>query len=225
MYSMEIKELLSKCDYTLLDRSATIDDIMAVVDDGIKYGVASVCIPPCFVKQASEYANGRVKICTVVGFPNGYSSTRSKVVEAELAIIDGADEIDAVINVGMLKAKNYDDIIKEISAIKKACGSKILKIIIEACLLTDEEKVATCALVYKGGADYIKTSTGFSVGGATTHDVALVKANISPLVKIKAAGGIRTIEQAKEFISLGADRIGTSGIIKAVKQLEKEKGE
>ncbi|MBR2967613.1 MAG: deoxyribose-phosphate aldolase [Clostridia bacterium] len=222
---MEIKELLSKCDYTLLDRCSTAADIMAVVDDGIKYGVASVCIPPCFVKEASEYANGRVKICTVIGFPNGYSTAESKVAETELAVRDGADEIDAVINVGYLKAKNYDYITREIAAIKKACGTKTLKIIIEACLLTDEEKAKMCAIVYKGGADYIKTSTGFSSGGATLSDVALIKANISPLVKIKAAGGIRTVEQAEQFIAQGADRIGTSGIIKAVKQLEKEKGE
>lgn len=214
---MDEKELLAKCDYTLLDRCATTADIFAVVDDGIKYGVASVCIPPCFVKDASKYASGRVTICTVIGFPNGYNSTQSKVFETFCAVNDGADEIDMVMNVAKLKEKDYDYVVNEIAAVKKACQGKILKVIIEACLLSEEEKITACSLVYKGGADFIKTSTGFSTGGATKADVRLMRAASNPELKIKAAGGIRTIEDAQEFIDFGADRIGTSGIIKAVK--------
>lgn len=216
---IDIKELLSKCDYTLLDRSASWEDIKAVLGDGIKYGVASACIPPCFVKLAKQYVGDRLPICTVIGFPNGYNTTKAKVFEAKEAILDGADEIDAVINVGELKAKNYDCILSEIKALKEVCGDKILKIIIEACLLTEDEKIKACELVTKGGADYIKTSTGFASGGATREDVALMRKFIGIGVKVKAAGGIRTIEDAEDFIRLGADRIGTSGIIKAVKAL------
>lgn len=216
---IDIKELLSKCDYTLLDRSASWEDIKAVLNDGIKYGVASACIPPCFVKRAKQYVGDRLPICTVIGFPNGYNTTKAKVFEAMEAIKDGADEIDAVINVGELKAKNYDCILSEIKALKEVCGDKILKIIIEACLLTEDEKIKACELVTKGGADYIKTSTGFSSGGATREDVALMRKFVGIGVKVKAAGGIRTIEDAEDFIKLGADRIGTSGIIKAVKAL------
>lgn len=219
---MNEKELLAKCDYTLLDRRATTADIFAVVDDGIKYGVASVCIPPCFVKDASKYAGGRVAICTVIGFPNGYNTAKSKVYETSCAISDGADEIDMVINVGKFKEKDYDYVVNEIAAVKKACQGKILKVIIETCLLSEEEKIKACSLVYDGGADFIKTSTGFSTGGATKADVELMRTFSNPKLKIKAAGGIRTIEEAQEFIALGADRIGTSGIIKAVKAKQGE---
>ena len=217
---MDIKEILSKCDYTLLDRCATWADIEAVINDGIKYGVASVCIPPCFVARAKQYAGDKLKICTVIGFPNGYNSTQAKLFEAKDALDGGADEIDAVINVGELKAKNYDFVLGEIEHLKKLCGDKVLKIIIETCLLTDEEKIKMCELVYKGGADYIKTSTGFSSGGATREDIALMRKHLNSSVKIKASGGIRTISDAEDFITLGADRIGTSGIIKAVKALQ-----
>ena len=216
---MDIKEILSKCDYTLLDRCTTSSDIKALIDDGIKYGVASVCIPPCFVPRAKQYVGSALKICTVIGFPNGYNSTEAKLFEAAEALNNGADEIDAVINVGELKAKNYDYILNEISCLKKLCGDKVLKIIIETCLLTDEEKIKMCELVYHGGADYIKTSTGFSSGGAMREDITLMRNNLSSSVKIKASGGIRTIRDAEDFIALGADRIGTSGIIKAVKAL------
>ncbi|MCH5164028.1 MAG: deoxyribose-phosphate aldolase [Clostridiales bacterium] len=216
---MDVKEILSKCDYTLLDRSATFADIQAVLDDGIKYGVASVCIPPCFVCRAKQYVEDKLKICTVIGFPNGYNSTEAKLFEATEALNNGADEIDAVINVGELKAKNYDFILGEISCLKARCKDKILKIIIETCLLSDEEKIKMCELVYNGGADYIKTSTGFSSGGATREDIALMRKHLNNNVKIKASGGIRTIRDAEDFIVLGADRIGTSGIIKAVKAL------
>lgn len=217
---MDKKEILSKCDYTLLDRTATWENIKAVLDDGIKYEVASVCIPPCFVGRAKQYAKDKLRICTVIGFPNGYNTTEIKVSEALEAISLGADEIDAVINVGELKANNYDYVLNEIVRLKSVCGDKILKIIIETALLTDDEKVKMCELVSKGGADFIKTSTGFLNGGATLEDVALMRSHLSKDVKIKAAGGIRTIKDAEDFISQGADRIGTSGIIKAIKALE-----
>ncbi len=219
---MEITEILSKCDHTLLDRRATIVDIAALIEDGIRFGTASVCIPPCFVGFASKYAAGRILICTVIGFPNGYNTTPVKLFEAKQAIADGADEIDAVINVGMLKAKNYDYVLGEISALKEVCGDRILKIIIETCLLTDEEKIVMCSLVEKGGADYIKTSTGFADGGAKREDIILMRAHLDKNVKIKAAGGIRTLGDAEDFIRLGADRLGTSAIVKAVKAMEEK---
>ncbi len=214
---MEIKEILSKCDHTLLLQSATWNDIKEIIDDGIKFGTASVCIPPSFVKEASEYADGRLPICTVIGFPNGYSSTAAKVFEAEDAVKNGADEIDMVINIGMLRAKKYDGVLSEIKAVREASKGRILKVIIETCLLTEEEKVKMCELVSESGADYIKTSTGFSSGGATREDIALFAANVKNGLKIKAAGGIRSLRDAEDFIALGASRLGTSSIVKIVK--------
>ena len=214
---MEIKEILSKCDHTLLSQTATPDDIKALCDDGIKYGTASVCIPPCYVKLAKEYTNGRLAICTVIGFPNGYSSIETKVFEAANAARDGADEIDMVINIGMLKAKNYAYVLDEIRKIKNAVGDKILKVIIETCLLTEEEKIKMCEIVSESGADFIKTSTGFSSGGATLEDIELMQKNVHPSLKIKAAGGISTLIDAENFINAGASRLGTSRIVKIIK--------
>lgn len=219
---MEIKEILSKCDHTLLAQTATWEDIKAICDDGIKYETASVCIPPCYVKQASEYANGRVQICTVIGFPNGYNTTAVKEFETKDAIANGADEIDMVINIGELKAGNYDYVENEIRTLKKACGDKILKVIIETCLLTDDEKVKMCQIVTSAGADFIKTSTGFSKAGATFDDIALFAKNVGKNVRMKAAGGISSIEDAEKFIELGASRLGTSRIVKIVKKQESE---
>ena len=219
---MEIKEILSKCDHTLLAQTATWDEIKAICDDGIKYQTASVCIPPCYVKRASEYANGRVKICTVIGFPNGYNTTAVKEFETKDAIANGADEIDMVINIGQLKAGNYDYVENEIRALKNACGEKILKVIIETCLLTDEEKVKMCELVTKAGADFIKTSTGFSKAGATFADIELFAKHVGKNVRMKAAGGISSIEDAEKFVELGASRLGTSRIVKIVKKQESE---
>ena len=219
---MEIKEILSKCDHTLLAQTATWDEIKAICDDGIKYQTASVCIPPCYVKRASEYANGRVKICTVIGFPNGYNTTAVKEFETKDAIANGADEIDMVINIGELKAGNYDYVEKEIRTLKNACGEKILKVIIETCLLTDEEKVKMCELVTKAGADFIKTSTGFSKAGATFADIELFAKHVGKNVRMKAAGGISSIEDAEKFVELGASRLGTSRIVKIVKKQESE---
>ena len=214
---MKISDILSKCDHTLLLQTATFDDIAAVIDDGIKYSTASVCIPPCFVRRAKNYAEGKVKICTVIGFPNGYSSTRTKLFETEDAIRSGADEIDMVVNIGEVKAGHFDAVTDEIKIIKAACGDKILKVIIETCLLTDEEKIKMCEVVTEAGADYIKTSTGFSNGGATAHDIELFAEHVGPGVKIKAAGGISSLEDAENFIKLGADRLGTSKIVKIAK--------
>lgn len=219
---MEIKEILSKCDHTLLAQTATWDEIKAICDDGIKYQTASVCIPPCYVKRASEYANGRVKICTVIGFPNGYNTTAVKEFETKDAIANGADEIDMVINIGQLKAGNYDYVENEIRTLKNACGEKILKVIIETCLLTDEEKVKMCELVTKAGADFIKTSTGFSKAGATFADIELFAKHVGKNVRMKAAGGISSIEDAERFVELGASRLGTSRIVKIVKKQESE---
>lgn len=219
---MEIKEILSKCDHTLLAQTATWDEIKAICDDGIKYQTASVCIPPCYVKRASEYANGRVKICTVIGFPNGYNTTAVKEFETKDAIANGADEIDMVINIGELKAGNYDYVENEIRTLKNACGDKILKVIIETCLLSDEEKVKMCELVTKAGADFIKTSTGFSKAGATFADIELFAKHVGKNVRMKAAGGISSIEDAEKFVELGASRLGTSRIVKIVKKQESE---
>lgn len=219
---MEIKEILSKCDHTLLAQTATWEDIKAICDDGIKYQTASVCIPPCFVKQASEYSKGRVVICTVIGFPNGYNTTAVKEFETKDAIANGADEIDMVINIGELKAGNYDYVENEIRTLKKACGDKILKVIIETCLLTDDEKIKMCELVTKADADFIKTSTGFSKAGATFADIELFAKHVGKNVRMKAAGGISSIEDAEKFVELGASRLGTSRIVKIVKKQESE---
>jgi len=221
---MDIREILSVVDHTLLATDATWEDIKKICDDGVKYQTASVCIPASFVKDAKEYVDGKVAICTVVGFPNGYSTTAGKVAETRQAIADGADEVDMVINVGWLKDKKYDALLHEISAIKEACDGHILKVIIETCLLTDEEKIKMCDIVSKSGADYIKTSTGFSTGGATFEDIALFKAHAQPHLKIKAAGGISSIADAEKFIELGANRLGTSRIVKIVKSEEASSG-
>ncbi len=214
---MELKEILSKCDHTLLDRCAKWEDIKTVLDDAIRFGCASACIPPAFVKRAKQYVNGKLAICTVIGFPNGYMTTPVKVYETEMAIIDGADEIDMVINTNSVKDGEWDDILNEIRAIKAMCAEKILKVIIETCLLTDEEKIKMCEIVTEAGADYIKTSTGFSTAGATPHDIELFAANVGKNVKIKAAGGISSLADAEEFVKLGASRLGTSRIVKLAK--------
>lgn len=214
---MNIKDILAKCDHTLLGVTSTWEDIRLICDDGMKYETASVCIPPCYVKRAKEYVKDKLAICTVIGFPNGYNATAVKVAETTVALADGADEIDMVINVGELKAKNYDYVRDEIKAIKAACGEKILKVIIETCLLNEEEKIAMCQIVTEAGADYIKTSTGFSTAGATREDVKLMRAYSGSDVKVKAAGGIASISDAEDFIALGADRLGTSRVVKAVK--------
>lgn len=219
---MELQEILSKCDHTLLAQTATPDDIRAICDDGIRYKTASVCIPPCYVRMAKKYVEDALPICTVIGFPNGNSSTAVKVFETETAIKDGADEIDMVINIGALRAKNYGYVLNEIAEIKKACGDKVLKVIIETCLLTEEEKIKMCDLVTEGGADFIKTSTGFSKGGATFADVELFARHIGKGVKIKAAGGISSLDDAERFLSLGAERLGTSRIVKIAKAKENE---
>lgn len=214
---MDVKEILSRCDHTLLKQDATWEQIREICDDGRRFECASVCIPAAYVKQAAEYVGNDLKICTVIGFPNGYSTTEVKVFETEDAIRAGADEIDMVVNLGWVKDKRWDDILSEMQAVKLSCQGRILKVIVEACLLTEEEKIRLCELVSQAGADYIKTSTGFSTGGATREDVALFKTHIGPGVKIKAAGGIRTLQDAEDFIRLGADRLGTSAIVKLVK--------
>lgn len=214
---MNINEILSKVDHTLLSQNATWEEIKAICNDGMKYETASVCIPASFVKQAKEYVGEKLAICTVIGFPNGYSTTATKIFETSDAIKNGADEIDMVINVGWLKDKKYDDILNEINAIKDACNGKILKVIIETCLLTDKEKIKMCEIVSNSNADFIKTSTGFSTGGATKADIELFAKHTTNGKKIKAAGGIASIEDAEEFINLGASRLGTSRIVKIVK--------
>ena len=218
---MELKEILAKCDHTLLGQTATWNDIKGICDDGVKYKTASVCIPASFVKQAKEYVGDRLAICTVIGFPNGYATTAAKCFMASDAVDNGADEVDMVINIGWAKEGKWDEITAEIAAIKAACKGKLLKVIIETCLLTDNEKIHLCKCVSDSGADYIKTSTGFSTAGATFHDVELFAANIAPHVKIKAAGGISSIADAEKFIELGADRLGTSRIVKIAKAMEK----
>ena len=216
---MEISEILAKCDHTLLAQAATWKDIQAICDDGMKYKTASVCIPASFVKQAKEYVGEKLAICTVIGFPNGYATTASKCFMASDAVDNGADEVDMVINIGWAKEGKWDAITEEIAAIKAACKGKLLKVIIETCLLTDEEKIALCGCVTKAKADYIKTSTGFSTAGATFDDVALFAKHIGPDVKIKAAGGISSLEDAEKFIELGASRLGTSRVVKIAKGL------
>ncbi len=214
---MDIKEILSRCDHTLLKQEATWEDIKAICDDGVKFGCASVCIPPCYVRQASEYLGDKLKVCTVIGFPNGYCTTSVKVFETENAVRHGADEIDMVTNIGWIKAQRWDRLLDEMKAIKAACSGRILKVIVETCLLTEAEKIKMCELVTEAGADYIKTSTGFSTGGATREDVKLFKEHVGPGVKIKAAGGISSLKDAEDFIALGADRLGTSRIVKLAK--------
>lgn len=214
---MDIKEILSKCDHTILSQTATWLDVKGICDDGITYKTASVCIPPSYVKRAKEYVGDNLKICTVIGFPNGYNTTECKVFETLDAVKNGADEIDMVINIGELKAGNTEYVFNEIKAIKEACGGALLKVIIETCLLTNDEKVTMCRLVTEAGAEYIKTSTGFSKGGATREDIKLFSENIGSNVKMKAAGGISSIEDAEDFIKLGASRLGTSRIVKIVK--------
>ncbi len=216
-----VKDILRRVDHTLLSQGATWEEIRAICDDGVKYGCASVCIPASYVKQASEYVAGKIAICTVIGFPNGYSTTAAKCFEARDAVENGASEIDMVINIGWVKGGLYDKVLEEIKAVKAACGGKLLKVIIETCLLTDAEKIEMCRVVSDSGAEYIKTSTGFGGGGATREDVALFKAHVAPHVKIKAAGGIANLQDAEDFVALGADRLGTSRIVKAVKAMEK----
>lgn len=214
---MDIKDILGKCDHTLLGQASTWSEIKAICDDGIKYQTASVCIPPSYVKRAKDYVGDKLQICTVIGFPNGYNTTAVKEFETIDAIKNGADEIDMVINIGELKAGNYDYLLNEIRTLKTACGDRILKVIIETCLLTDDEKIKMCNIVTEAGADYIKTSTGFSKAGATFHDIELFAQNVGAGVKMKAAGGISSIADAEEFVRLGASRLGTSRIVKIVK--------
>ena len=216
---MDINEILSKVDHTLLSPTATWKEIKFICDDGMKYKTASVCIPPCYVKSAKEYVKYSLKICTVIGFPNGYSTLETKLFETQNALNSGADEIDMVINLGDVKQKKFEAIENEVRKIKSVCKDKILKVIIETCLLTDEEKIKMCEIVSKSGADFIKTSTGFSKSGATIHDVELFKNNISDSVKIKAAGGISSLEDAENFLKAGASRLGTSRIVKLVKNI------
>ena len=217
---MELKDILSKCDHTLLAQTATWDEIKAICDDGMKYGCASVCIPASYVKQAAEYVAGKLPICTVIGFPNGYDTTAAKCFMAADAVSNGAEEVDMVINLGWVKDRKWDELLSEIKAVKAACGGKLLKVIIETCLLTDEEKIKMCEIVTAAGADYIKTSTGFGGGGATFEDIELFSKHVGPNVKMKAAGGISSLDDAEKFLSLGADRLGTSRIIKIVKNEE-----
>ena len=217
---MDIYEILEKVDHTLLSQTATWEEIKQVCDDGVKYKTASVCIPPCFVKRAAEYLEGKLPVCTVIGFPNGYSKTSVKVFETEEAVRDGASEIDMVINLGMLREGRDSEVLEEIKAVREACSGRILKVIIETCLLTEDEKVRMCRIVSESGADFIKTSTGFGGGGATREDVRIFSANIAPHLKIKAAGGIRSEKDAEDFIKLGAARLGTSSIVRLVKARE-----
>lgn len=217
---MNQKEILEKVDHTLLTQTATWAEIKQICDDAVQYGTASVCIPASYVKRAKEYVGDKMAVCTVIGFPNGYATTAVKVFEAKDAIQNGADEIDMVINLGYVKDGLYDLQLEEIKQVKAACGSHILKVIIETCLLTGEEKIKMCEVVTKSGADFIKTSTGFSTAGATFEDVALFKKHVGPNVKIKAAGGIKTMDDAEKFVSLGASRLGTSRIIKLIKKEE-----
>ncbi len=215
---MEWKEILAHVDHTLLKPQARWEEIRQIVEEGIAYGCASVCIPPSYVQQAVEYAAGRVPICTVIGFPNGYSTTAVKRAEARDAVANGAQEIDMVVNLGWVKDGLFDLVFGEIQAVKEACQGRVLKVIIETCLLTREEKIRLCQIVGKSGADYIKTSTGFSTGGATAQDVALLRQHTAPQVKVKAAGGIATKEDAERFLALGADRLGTSRLVKLAKE-------
>lgn len=210
---MEKRELLSRLDHTLLKQTATWEEIRRICEERMKYQTASVCIPPCYVKRAKEYVQDKVNICTVIGFPNGNTTTAVKVLETRDAVENGADEIDMVINLGMVKERDYDRVLEEIQAVKQACGGKVLKVIIETCLLTEDEKLEMCRVVTRSGAEYIKTSTGFSTGGATFADVELMRKHVGEQVKVKAAGGISSVEDAEKFLDLGADRLGTSRLI------------
>ena len=212
--NQEIQSILARVDHTLLAQSATWNEIKAICDDGVKYGCASVCIPASYVKRAAEYVDGKIAICTVIGFPNGYNTTAAKCFEAEDAVNNGASEIDMVINIGWVKDGLYDQVLEEIRAVKAACRGKLLKVIIETCLLTDDEKIKMCDIVPEAGADFIKTSTGFSTGGATFHDIELFAKHVAGRCKIKAAGGISTVEDMEKFLALGADRLGTSRAVK-----------
>ncbi len=214
---MTHQDILSRCDHTLLKPESTWAQIKELCDDGIRFHCASVCIPAAYVRRANDYLDGRLKVCTVIGFPNGYSTTETKVFETEDAIRNGADEIDMVVNLGWVKDKLWDNILAELKAVKLACDGRILKVIIETCLLTEDEKIKLCDLVSQSGADFIKTSTGFSTGGATREDVALLRKHVASEVKVKAAGGIASMQDAEDFINLGADRLGTSRIVKLVK--------
>ena len=218
--AMDIAKILSAVDHTLLTQGATWEEIKGICDDGMKYHTASVCIPASYVKQAKEYVGDAMAVCTVIGFPNGYSTTAVKCFETEDAVKNGADEIDMVINIGWVKDKKWDDLLAEIKAVKASCGGKLLKVIIETCLLTEEEKIKMCEIVSQSGAEYIKTSTGFAGGGATREDVALFAKHVAPHVKIKAAGGIASLQDAQDFLDLGASRLGTSRIVKVVKGQE-----
>ncbi len=217
---MELSKILAAVDHTLLAQGATWEEIRAVCDDGVRFKTASVCIPASFVRQAKEYLGDKLAVCTVIGFPNGYSTTAVKCFETEDAVKNGADEIDMVINVGWVKDRKWECLLEELKAVKAACGGKLLKVIIETCLLTDEEKIKMCEIVSASGAEFIKTSTGFAGGGATREDVALFAGHVAPHVKIKAAGGISNLQDAEDFINLGASRLGTSRIVKAVKGIE-----
>ena len=217
---MEKKDILPLVDHTLLSQGATWNEIRGICDDAIKYGCASVCIPPSYVKKVKDYVQDKMKVCTVIGFPNGYNTTAVKCFEAENAVKNGADEIDMVINIGLLKDRRYDELLGEIKAVKESCGGRVLKVIIETCLLTTEEKIKMCEIVSESGADFIKTSTGFSTGGATKEDIALFKENVGNGLKIKAAGGIASLQDAEDMISLGAERLGTSRIVKIIKNEE-----
>lgn len=217
---MEKKDILPLVDHTLLSQGATWNEIRGICDDAIKYGCASVCIPPSYVKKVKDYVQDKMKVCTVIGFPNGYNTTAVKCFEAENAVKNGADEIDMVINIGLLKDRRYDELLGEIKAVKESCGGRILKVIIETCLLTTEEKIKMCEIVSASGADFIKTSTGFSTGGATREDIALFKENVGNNLKIKAAGGIASLQDAEDMINLGAERLGTSRIVKIIKNEE-----
>lgn len=211
---MDKKKILSYVDYTMLAQTATWDDIRKLCDDAMSYGTATVCIPPSYVKQAKEYLGNKMKVCTVIGFPNGYNTTEAKVFETENALENGSDEIDMVINLGLVKEEKYDEVLREIKKIKKICKDRPLKVIIETCLLTEEEKIKMCKIVTKSGANFIKTSTGFSESGATFEDIELFSRNVGKNVKIKASGGIKSFEDGEKFINLGASRLGTSKLIK-----------
>lgn len=221
---MDRNDIFKTVDHTLLTQGATWAEIKEICDDAVAYGAASVCIPPSYVKRAWEYLKGKMPVCTVIGFPNGYNTTKTKVFETRDAIENGAEEIDMVINIGDLKDRNYEKIQAEIEEIKAACGEKVLKVIIETCLLTEEEKIRMCQVVTEAGADFIKTSTGFSTAGATFDDIKLFAAHVGPGVKMKAAGGIKSFEDAEKFISLGASRLGTSRIVKLAKSEKIEEG-
>lgn len=221
---MTQKEILARVDHTLLRQTATWEEIRTVCDEGIRYGCASVCIPASYVAQASAYAAGRIPVCTVIGFPNGYTTTAAKCFEAADAVKNGAGEIDMVIHLGWVKDRKWDDLLAEIRAVKAACGGRLLKVIVETCFLTQEEKIRLCGIVTESGADYIKTSTGFGTGGATREDVALFREHVGPGVRIKAAGGIAGLQDAQDLIALGADRLGTSRIVRAVQAAEQAEG-